>query len=240
MGAKILWSLFNKADKQQLDQLKLEQAQVLIRIVPPSERRQWYVWKSGTSEWKPVETYPELLPIDDFDSSDSDLPPPPEPPSDAIFSMETDEDIELSTEPKKPGRRSSTEPLTDKQIDVDLDMDLGTILPTNLLESQGAQKVHDARGATRFRKKFKLRVDVGDAKYSLETQDISLTGIRLRQPIPIWIRGRFFVVMYKGVDKIVLECSIYTSNKKPDLSRLIIEHTDQMDVLRDWLLSSGM
>lgn len=76
----VYWSLFNRDEKNQLDDLRTDQVEAIWAAVAKGQRPQWMIWREGFKTWKPFEDFPLLL--EDLRKASAAVPHPlpPEPP----------------------------------------------------------------------------------------------------------------------------------------------------------------
>ena len=74
-----VWSLLNKEDQTQYDGLSFSEARAIIMTLKPEERLNWYGFKMGWYDWKPLKDCMELITFSRMSRTKLDYVPPPFP-----------------------------------------------------------------------------------------------------------------------------------------------------------------
>ncbi len=206
--AEGFWSLFQGHDQIRIDGLRLIQVNALVRSFSLSGLENWFVWYEGAKDWSPL---PELVEFINNAGQLQNLPPIP------VKSSAKDIHEEETQPHLKIGSANKAEKTQTKTITRSLTRD-GRILP-------------------RFQMKIAAIVDHKGKIVRTETIDISLAGMKIKDPVPFPTDAIVIVTLNHQNTELAMRCRIVDSPSGVAQQRLIIETCHRMDLLRRWILS---
>jgi hypothetical protein len=227
------WSLYNRAEKNQLDGLRTDQVEAVFEALPKELKKNWFIWKEGFDGWKPFEDFPEIL-VSLRNIKDQSWVTPPLPPGESPAKIE---------KPKAGlGEKTYVKPKASQQ---QVQNTLGA--EKLLLEDDGKavnlslmkKGMSEDRGNMRFQKSIDVRVLLGDKAFKNVTTDISLKGMQVLNPLPKKLPRYFNVEIVVGDRVIPVVCSeVHSPDGKPS-NRLRIESNEYASALLTILLASA-
>lgn len=215
-NASKLWCLINARNGNTIRALSLNEARAAIAGVPEESRVDWWVWREGWPDWKPL-VQVRLLTEPLYRSMNE------EPPA---FNV----DVSLMER-----RGSSTfDPRVKHETHTMLEMDS----EIEELMIAGAEFV--SRTHRRMKRRLKVKIKQGDRKFVSHTVDVSAGGLHLEDLLPDWVAGYCQVVIIKPDSKkaIELTCSVVENQKPEERTRLQIINMNNQELeraLEKWL-----
>jgi hypothetical protein len=97
----------------------------------------------------------------------------------------------------------------------------------------------DRRMSARFKKRFLVFIEMGERSFQTFTEDVSMDGMRLRDPLPPGITGQFKVLIRRKQQGLDLLCRAIIEDDGGPIRRLRILTRANDDILRTWLLAPG-
>lgn len=212
------WCLYHSPEKNQLDDLRTDQIEAIFAALPKAQHGEWLIWKEGFTEWKPFSDFPQLL-MSLRRAPEKKSAPPPLPKS-GQSSEDSDDGVDFS----KVGKNIA---VVDEPIPENVQL---------AIESKGAS---DDRGRARYPKKFEVHIDVGDKVFKTSTVNISINGMRVRDPLPPRLPMYFNVEIRTKDHVIPLICSEVKGTSGSPSTILKIEANDHPEMLQTLLLTVG-
>lgn len=208
------WSLYNTTDEIRVDGLRTLQIQALLRCLARSSIQEWLVWQEGTSNWTHASEILER--IDGYKASHR-LPPTPPP----VNSKTQGPFIDLrdATNVFPPSGK------TDGSEEDDAPSGAASNLPS------------DQRTTPRFELQLKAFINFNGRMIPNETANISVGGLKFRDPLPNEIENVFDVTLMNQGIELVLRCHGIQAKDEPTLTRAMIQSCNRMDILRMWIVS---
>lgn len=96
----------------------------------------------------------------------------------------------------------------------------------------------DERKNPRFLVAFKVFINVEGRVLTNTTVNVSVGGMKLRHPLPNDLLGSFDVTLINGPVELGMRCRALKNHNEKDVTRLLIEHCNRLDLLRTWLTSA--
>jgi hypothetical protein len=231
-----LWSIYNRAEEVRIDGLHAYQIKALLKNFESHSFSQWLIWQEGWVDWQELETV-----------------------VDSLFPGVRERQVSIRSVPKmqqNSGVIAEQSPLTYNSIDVrsltlDAELPQRPLVPVPKLdelvkEAQDQAKVPDRpveakqderRANTRFLVPMKLFLHIDGGVAKNETEDISLSGMKLKSPLQKEPKGSFDVtLLYQGTE-LALKCKLISSADDEPRTRLMIEKCNRIDVLRGWIIA---
>ncbi len=205
------WSLFHEGTKVQVDGLTFTQIKGVLKTVDVSQLNQWYAWHEGLSEWKLVQSFPELV---GNATPPRHLPPfPPKNPGAAALD-ETDKPLVQVFEMREDGTRVNVQ--LDKQGFVDL------------------------RWNRRFLKSYRVQMAARGLAVDTQTVDISMGGMLLKDSLPLEFPEAFEAnLTHPSGQKLRITCVKIPPHSGAAWNRVKFSLTAETElILRTWLLGS--
>lgn len=209
-----LWSLFNTAEKHRIDDLPLNHVLIILPSIPPAQLGDWVAWRPGERSWQSLDRFPEfeqtLIAMNQqAAAADAPLASGPEP---AAAEATGENFSELFIEPKKGSVDESG------AIEIETNFD--------------SRK--DRRRSPRFKKDWVVEIRVGNNRFVSKTADISLRGLRVRDPFPDWLPLQFQATLLNSGHSLTLFCSRLSRSR----NQARIEVISSPGVLSQWLMRS--
>ena len=215
----IYWSLFNKSEKRQIDDLRTDYIEVVYEVIPEKDRAEWMVWRDGFRSWKPLDDFPQLL-VSLRQAGQVNGPSVPAPsPSAAAPTSKAD-----SAVTKKPATTIQDRLARQGSLDESVDFDL--IDHAELGDRD-----------MRYQKKWEFRIITTGKPILNQTVDISNRGVNLKDPLPKGLPRYFNAELVVGKEVIGLVCSELPGKDGAPSSRVRIEVNHQPNVLQSALIS---
>lgn len=209
----VYWSLFHKAEKRQIDDLRTDAIEIVYEVIPVKDRAEWLIWREGFRNWKPLEDFPHLLlSLREVGQANAPSVPAPKP----VQKSETVATTAPTTVQDRLAKQGSLE---------DDDADFGIINESDLAERD-----------VRYKKKWEVRILTGGKPILNQTVDISNRGMNLRDPVPKGLTRYFNVELVAGDSFIPLMCSEIKSADGSASRRIRIEVNHHPNALQTALL----
>lgn len=206
------WSLYNSAEEVRIDGLRTIQIQALLRCLTRTSLDEWMLWQEGTDYWRPAsEVHAELQKTSGLFNV------PPRPPPVGQSKAEKVEHIRKIAYEEDPESQSQ----------------ISLISPANPRE----QNAMDKRINPRFILRLGVQITIGGKLHTNETINISMGGIKLKQPLPEGTKGVLDVKIVNGPHEMVLRCRTLQAKNEEQVTRLLIEGIPKPDVFRAWILA---
>lgn len=187
------------------------QLNAIVRSFSLAGLEPWFVWYEGAKDWAPL---PELVEFINNAGQLQNLPPIPVKPMVEAFEEDTQPAIPIS---KAAVEKTVTQTASQtKTITRSLTRD-GRILP-------------------RFQMRIAATVDYKGKIVQTETIDISLAGMKIKDPVPFPTDAIVIVTLNHHQTELVMRCRVVDSPNGVAKQRLIIETCHRMDLLRKWVL----
>lgn len=250
------WTLFHSTEKNQLDNLRTDQVEAVFAAIPKSQRREWHIWKEGFDAWKPFDDFPELVKsLRTADDRTFEAPPPfPGGSTDTVTGTKSlvSNLTDTKTAPKpaaKPTTVAASKSAAPPSARANAAAKASTT-PTSKLVLENEEEelelslvrsgVLEDRNNMRFDKVFDVRIFINDDMYPNVTQNISLRGMQVRNPLPKNLPRYFNVeIGKKGERAIPVVCSEVKSKDGSASTRLKIESNENASALLTMLLSGS-
>ena len=205
------WSLYNSVDDVRIDGIRTPQLAALLRTLDHRLVSEWLTWQEGTTEWKRASEAIAELKI-------AVAPPPPSPSTN-----------ELTIDPESEEKVAAEHSFLRHEVD-ETDIIDPSDQPAN-----GAKGTSDGRQNPRFDMKLKVFLSVGAKVLANETVNISVGGMKLAHPLPADLSGIHDVTLVNGPTELGLRCRVLKGAHETEPTRLLIEHCNRMDILREWI-----
>ncbi|MES2964292.1 MAG: PilZ domain-containing protein, partial [Bdellovibrionota bacterium] len=95
---------------------------------------------------------------------------------------------------------------------------------------------NDERANPRFLLNLKVFINVEGRVITNTTVNISVGGMKLRHALPADLGGSFDVTLIRGNLELSMRCRAMKNAEEKEVTRLLIEHCNRLDVLRTWLV----
>ncbi|NCN41970.1 PilZ domain-containing protein [bacterium] len=208
-----LWSLYNKSDKIQIDDLKTEQVKVVLLSISSMKMKDWEICKKGTVHWQPLALHPDFYEeVENLKGS----------------SMGPTSSESASTPPYQnaPSSGESKSSLFD-EIDLDSEETLSLM--------DGAHvDVEERRSARRHHRILKFEIIQGEKRFETETKDISMSGMKLKEPLPDWIKSEFRAQVSLNDQVVDLRVARLSKDKKDTSVKILDAST--WGLLKSWVI----
>jgi hypothetical protein len=228
--------LFHKTEKRQIDDLKTDAIEVINDVIPAKDRADWLVWREGFATWKPLEDFPNLLAsLRKGGMMNAPSQPAPAPaqrdvatrlagdvkvggaaaaaqPASAPSSAPSSAPTPASSEPAAPAPATTVQDRLARQGNLDESVEFDLIAEYEAIGSRD----------DRYPKKWQIRILTDGKPIVLTTNDVSLRGFSLREPLPKGLPRYFNVEVVAGNIVVPLICSEIPS-KTGASTRLKIE-----------------
>jgi hypothetical protein len=243
------WSLYNRSDKKQIDDMRTDQIEAIYEAVGPSRHSDFMIWKDGLNEWKLLSEFPLLLMSLRQTSEITQPVPNPEllempdvnDVKDAKDAKEKKPAFQASL-PKKALAPSSATTVIAKTADL-VPSTTGSISEDT--QDKTDDSIHLAletgstaedRGDGRYQKRFTVRIMAGDKIFQTSTLNISVKGMKIRDALPLGLPRYFNVELMAAGRVIPFVCSEVKGLDGSPSNRLKIEVNDHVNVLQTLLL----
>jgi hypothetical protein len=142
-----------------------------------------------------------------------------------LMGLRNRRDEPVTVPPATPGAREAVQVIDDS---------VGNINALSLAEDGSGED----RAAPRYSKRFEIKAQLGDRVFQTTTVDVSMTGMRLKDPIPDGT-PKYFNVEIRSGDKVVpVLCSVIRGKNGAPNFRLRIDVNDHINLLQSLLLST--
>lgn len=256
------WSLFQKSEKRQLDDLRTEYVEVAFEVLSKAHHDDWLVWREGFRSWKPLADFPAL--VTSLREGNVGFVAQPAPPLGAAAGSGAGEGVAAGAAQSSnaaanakvvkggaaaaSGVGSSSSDTSGTDPNATLVAEKKTSVMTRLQRASGGNVEADFaisdESATddrdvRYPKKWEVRIVAGGKAVVNYTVDVSVKGMALRDPLP---RGlpNYFNVEIKTLDAILpVICSEVKTPDGAASKRLRIEVNQNPGALQQALLAHG-
>lgn len=206
-AADSFWSLFQATDHVRIDGLRINQVHALLRSFSTTGFEPWFAWYESADDWAPLSQMVELI---NKSGSEQGLPP-------------------IATKPSA----------NDKTITYILNDQTQTNTPNTVPSPSAAitrSVSHDGRVIPRFKLVMSAVVDYRGKLVRSETVDVSLGGMRIKDPLPFPSQAIVIVTLTHQNIELVMRCRLVDSANAGPKHRLLIETCHRMDLLRKWIV----
>ncbi len=229
------WSLYHTTEKNQLDNLRTDQVEVVYAALPKALRKDWFIWKDGFDGWKPFDEFPDIL-VSLREASVMKVPtptPPQQGPQGAQpKTKETTQPGKTVTDVPKVMLSPSGKPIREKVV---ADSANEQTMDFGLMEGG----VTEDRAHERFDRKFEIRIVAGDKVYNNSTLNVSLKGIQLKDDLPPNL-PKYFNVEIRKANRMIPVVGSEVKNKDGSPSkRILIEANEYVNALFSLLLEGN-
>jgi len=197
------WSLYNKAEKLRIDDLRVDQVKTILLAIPTRQIGNWYACQEGDLHWQSLSDVPDFY-EEAREFKGEGLPATPSAPE-AVRPM--------------PKRRPLFEEASPEYLEAETTLQLESV-PTK-----------ERRTARRFVRNLKFEVIHGGKKFSCPTQDVSMSGISLKEKLPNGLPKNFRAELSLNGTNVR-----FLANRVTDNTLKILE-ADGWDVLRNWIVN---
>ncbi len=108
------------------------------------------------------------------------------------------------------------------------------------LRANNSGQIFDTRLNSRFIKHFDLQIEYNDVYLQAKTQDVSLGGLAVQSILPTDLIGRVRVRIFRKTEVVDVIASVVPITKNEPVSRLKFLSVSNIELLRSWLLDSGI
>lgn len=239
------WSLFQKSEKRQIDDLRTDYIEVVHEVIPVKDHDDWLIWREGFRTWKPLADFPQLLiglrQAGQLGAASVPAPKPLARAATAETAAQPTKHDETKSEAvtlkpdsvfqptaRKPAARGATtvQDRLNRLGSLDDEVSFGIIHENELVD-------RDAR----YPKTWEVRIFSGGGKPIVnQTIDVSNRGMSLRDPVPKGLQRYFNVELVIGDTVLPLMCSEIKTEDGAPSRRIRIEVNHQPNVLQSALL----
>ncbi len=217
-----LWVFYNIQKDAFYHGLSFQEARAIVKIFSVEERSQWLVWKEGWTQWKKMSGAGELL------VTTSTVLRVMEPPALSKDLME---------QPPTQTKSKSEVYVIDDIVDEE------TIHKTVTKEFAADENLETPENfVVRKDQRVNVEIDVDiisqGQKFHTRSVDISVGGLQVKDPIPVWLAGYCTLILRRPDVKQQLEfvCSIVENQDPAQKKRLEIHPSKDTVHLKRWLL----
>lgn len=252
------WSLFHQVEKRQLDDLRTDQVEAIFEALPLPDHKDWLVWREGFRSWKQLSHFPDLLmslrqasalpevsvPTGKNLRQDTGEKPTTEakkeqsqnkkPLAEELASAATQTSIHFSKPSRPSAPRLGSGAASETVMKFDMDFDEEESASGLAIMSEDG---NDPR-QNRYPKRYELILLAGAQRYQNQTLDISMRGMRVRDPLPNGIPNFFTVEIHTQEKVLPVICSVVRNRDGSPPTRLRIESIDHPDQLLSQLLQN--
>ncbi len=202
------WSLYHTPEKRQLNNLRTGQVEAVFTALPKVHHGDWLIWREGFKVWKPLAEFPVLLQSLRNLKSVSENSPPPVPVGDI------------------------------EEIEKEIERKVASELLSLSLDDRRAQKKKFTNRPNRIAFSFQIQIQGSQGQiFQTGTQNISLNGLQLSEPLPNWVPKYFTLEVHNDDQVISLLCSGIQDEGENEIYRLRIEANDSYNILRSWIVA---
>lgn len=226
------WSMYNKTEKLRVDDLKPEHVKIILLSIPNSKMNEWYACQEGDLHWQPIGSIPEFY--EDVRNLKGNALAPKEQPREVDL-----EDDNSPLEAQKPAKKAPASIVSENESAVkkqdarrplfeDFDGDLLKTDPALMVDTATTK---ERRTARRYQRNLTFKVIQGGKSFQAETEDISMSGLSLKDKLPEWVPKNFRAEISSNKSNVRVLCV------KVDDNKLKLTDADSWDVIRAWLVN---
>lgn len=202
-----LWCLYHTVSGRQLQGLLFDEVRAIASSMTGEEQAKWIVWKEGWPDWRGLKEHEGLVEFLQRPLSIASPPPVPETfvndPS--VSNSVIDDHLSvlkpIETEaPPTLEKFSTDEPIIN--------------LVDNAIPFESVSFV--ARKSQRFNKTYEVTILFGGQQFKTQTIDVSVGGLRLKEPLPSWVGLQFKLRIKRPGAKNQIELLAYRLQSKHD------------------------
>jgi hypothetical protein len=250
------WNLYRLSDKKQIADLRTDYVEVIFEVLTDTQQKDWVIWREGLRSWKPLSEFSRLL----VELRKAPAPQGIKPPA---FDHDHDRNHEESEATQSEGTQLTLSkpgvqvagpiglpqaPVT-REVSAPSSRQEATTIAAAVarrlseMEGQGTgvelsleeRSNEDNRESARFSRHFEVRIIVEDKVFANSTENISMSGMKLRDSLPTGL-PKYFAVEIVLHDRVVpVVCSI-VQKLGAEGRRLRIEVNEYEALLRQALL----
>lgn len=209
------WSLYNKAEKLRIDDLRPEQVRTILLSIPASQIQNWYACQEGDLQWAPLRSVSEFY-RDLHGSQDQTI-------TDVSVQRAAGDDLSdsIPANTASVAKTNIRRPLFEDPPE-GLQSD-----PT--LEITKAQ-TNERRLARRYPRKLDFKATHEDKVFTTRTLDISMGGMSLETIVPDWLPRTFRAELSLNDSRVRIVC------KRINANQLRLMEAGSWDLIRQWLV----
>ena len=207
------WNLYNKEDKLRVDDLTAEQVKIILLAIPSSRMTHWYACRGGDVHWHCLTEIPEFY---------EDVR--------AFRGVHAEAQAEVAAAPAKVPTPEAPPVVEQKEQNQRALFEEGALTsPTLAVELANTR---ERRSARRYKCRLEFKVIQGGKSFASETQDVSMTGMALKEGLPSWLPKTFRAQVFNNGQVLSI---VAARIDKADSSRLKIIESESWDTLRRWI-----
>ncbi|OQW46860.1 MAG: hypothetical protein A4S09_02835 [Proteobacteria bacterium SG_bin7] len=227
-----LWVFYNIQKDAFYHGLSFQEARAIVKVFSLEERAQWFVWKEGWTQWKKMSAAGELL----------------------VTTSTVLRVMEPPVLPKNLMQHTPTPTKSKSEIFIIDDINDEATLHKTVTQEFIADVKEDGDDAPQkslevpenfvVRKDQRVIVEIDvdiisqGQKFHTRTIDISVSGLQVKDSIPVWLAGYCTLILHRPDSKQQLEfvCSIVENQDPTQKKRLEIHPSKDTVHLKRWLL----
>lgn len=254
------WCIYNVFDGRSIEGLVFDEARAFVSAIDSQALNQWYVWREGWDQWRPVQTVDGLTEVL---NRIMPVKPPPQPARVNASTKSTLTNLQ-SVAPRAKETVSEQKPNNSdfvKQKAAVMPAPFARTPAPSLSQKQSVdetnrsilqQKPSDSnisvmnnefivRNRKRFIRRYEIIIQAQDKnEFRTYTKDVSVGGVLLEDSLPDWVTGYFKVRIAKPQNKEKLEmtcCLIedQAPGQRVRLAFLPLESLEDENRLEEWL-----
>jgi PilZ domain len=214
----------------------------MLKSFSPASFSNWLIWQEGWVDWQELESVVDSL-FPGIREKTNERPqfhsvPSMQPNSGVIAEQspltyvnydyrqtEVASEAQVLKNPEVP-QAPSTE-LKEESL---------ALVEAPMPDSTAPLKQQERRANNRIQLPIKVFLHIDGSVIKNETVDVSLGGMKLKNPIGKEPKSSFDVTMlHQGVE-LALRCRLLTNEEEPLKSRLFIEKCNRIEILRSWII----
>ncbi len=232
-----VWALAHKTNGKKIYGVTLQELHTCHELLSPAERSHWLVWQHQWDSWHAFETM-------EF-SEREEIAMPEEPPTVNQVLNEEAEDEELVGQVMRDVR-DELPPLPDDDGVLKapkLNLNIKVDDHDDIVANNSANVNFTPRKYKRHFKHFKVEINIDGNVFETETENISVGGLKLKEPLPFWVVGYFTAKFTHPKQEQAVEhtCSV-VDNQAPDkrtrLEFAPFKKKETEEQLEDWIMAA--
>lgn len=214
-----LWCLFDIRSQKVIEGLLFDEARAVVSSLATEEVEHWWAWRDDWADWQPVSGVEGLTEI--------------------IYRAAPTKYPELPTGSQQSNRELAPQGL---YIPREIKVETTQVESENENSAELSNVTFTVRSKRRFKKRCTVSIEIAGQKFQTFTQDISVGGLNLEEPLPAWVGSEFKVRIGKLSSKkqIELKCCLVEENNddRRRLRILPLQRLEDEKALELWMAAA--
>ncbi len=239
-----LWSIHNRAEEVRIDGLHAFQLKSMLKSFSSASFSNWLIWQEGWVDWQELESVIDSLfpgvrekDIEQHQNKIQMSSVPSTQPNSGVIAEQSP--LTYASYDYRPSEVAPTSTQKNPEIPQSPSTELIeqslALVEAPMPDTAVPLKQQERRANNRFQVPIKVFLHIEGGVIKNETADVSLGGMRLKNPVLKEAKGSFDVTMLHQGTELALRCRLVASEGEVPKCRLFIEKCNRIEILRSWI-----